>query len=339
MDEATRPVLAWIAAIDGEGGLDAYPGHLARMAQRLVQAGLSAAAVSHALAAANDALTGRLLRRSETRLGPPPSPYAWLSLGSAGRREEALHSDQDNALVYQDIAGADTAYFAALAELTVSGLAEAGLPRCPGGYVATRWRHPLPQWERMFRRWIDQPDPQGLIEAELLLDFRRVHGDLSPAPLDRIMRTGAGRPRLAVQMARAAVLFTPPLRPFGRIRARHGHVDVKRAGIAAIVLLARLYALAAGSVVRPTVLRLAAAAEGGTLSGSGAEELTDAYRFLTDLRLRAQIRKIAAGEPPDNRVQLADLSEAEQRRLRDALRCVRDIQEITARKYHTETVS
>lgn len=339
MDEATRPVLAWIAALDGRDGLHAYPARLARMAQDLVEADLDAHAVSYALAISNDALTGRLLRLAETRLGPPPSPYAWLALGSAGRREEALHSDQDNAVVYRDVTSAGETYFAALTELTVAGLAEAGLPRCPGGYVATRWRHPLPEWERTFRRWVEEPQPQALVEAELLLDFRQVHGDLSPAPLNRILRSGAGHPRFTVQMARAAVIFAPPLRLFGGIRAARGDLDVKRAGIAAIVLLARLYALAAGSVVRPTALRLAAAADGGTLSRDGAGQLTDAYRFLTDLRLRAQVRQIAAGEQPDNRIKLADLTEAEHRRLRDALRSVRDIQEVTARKYHTETVT
>lgn len=137
-------------------------------------------------------------------------------------------------------------------------------------------------------------------------------------------------------MARAALRFEPPLGLFGRIRAEGGAVDLKRHGTAAIVLLARLYALAARSTARSTQERLAAAATAGTLSGSGAQALAEAFRFLMGLRLREQLRSTAAGREPDNRVALDALSSPERRRLREALRAVADIQEATVLRYRTE---
>ncbi len=322
--EATRPALAWVAAVDDLAGLDGYRPLLTAMSASLADQG--AAAVGLALADVNDALTVRIIALAEARLGPPPCAYAWLVLGSGGRREEWLHSDQDNAVAYED---ADAGpYFADLAETVVSALADAGLPRCPGGYVATRWRHPLGEWERIFRAWFTRPDPQGLVDAEVLLDFRTVHGALPLVRLEEIVRTGGDRPRFAVRMARAAVTFEPPLGMFGRIRVDRGRLDLKRAGIAGIVLLARLYALAAGSTVRPTVDRLAAAAAGGTLSLGGAARLTDAYRVLLDLRLRH-----------GNDLRLDALDAERRQELARALRAVRDLQEVTALRYRTDAVS
>jgi CBS domain-containing protein len=205
--------------------------------------------------------------------------------------------------------------------------------------MATTWRHTLDDWQRIFHSWVEGPKPQALVEAEVFLDFRRVHGRLSPAPLDEILRAGSKHPRFLVHMAKAAVTFRPPLGLFGRVRVHRRDVDLKRGGIAAIVLLARLYALAAGSVVRPTLQRLAAAADGGTLSHGGARRLAEDYAFLTDLRLRTQLGRIAHDGRSDNHVSLDELGPDEQQRLRAALRSVHYQQEATALRFRTDSVS
>jgi CBS domain-containing protein len=116
-------------------------------------------------------------------------------------------------------------------------------------------------------------------------------------------------------------------------------VDVKRAGTAAIVLLARLYGLAAGSSARTTLRRLEAAGAAGTLSRVGARDLAEVYRFLTGLRLRHQAEQAEAGQAPDNRIALGDLPAPDRHRLRDGLRLVRDVQEVTASRFATHTVT
>jgi CBS domain-containing protein len=337
--EATGPLVAWVGDLDRLDGLAGYGSRLARLAECLVRAGVEASEVVQVVTAVNDLLTVRLLQLAEIRLGPPPCPYAWLVLGSGGRREQALGSDQDNALVHRDATPEATAYFRVLAETTVGALAGAGFPRCPGGYMATTWRHTLDDWQRIFHSWVEGPKPQALVEAEVFLDFRRVHGRLSPAPLDEILRAGSKHPRFLVHMAKAAVTFRPPLGLFGRVRVHRRDVDLKRGGIAAIVLLARLYALAAGSVVRPTLQRLAAAADGGTLSHGGARRLAEDYAFLTDLRLRTQLGRIAHDGRPDNHVSLGELGPDEQQRLRAALRSIHGQQEATALRFRTDSVS
>jgi CBS domain-containing protein len=338
---ATGHLLDWIDDLDRADRLDRlaeYGDRLAHMARCLVDAGVDAAEIGRSVASTNDALAARLLWLAEAQLGPPPCPYAWLVLGSGGRQEQGLRSDQDNALAYADATPEATEYFTALAQRVVAALLAAGFPLCPGGYMATTWQHTLDDWLGIFRRWVQRPEPRALVEAEVFLDFRRIHGQLSPRPLDAIISAKAPHGRFLVQMARAAVTFRPPLGLLGRVRARHDHVDLKRGGIAAIVLLARLYALAAGSVVRPTVDRLAAAAQTGTLGRGSADRLMQAYLFLTDLRLRTQLDQIAGGGRPDNQVRLDHLSSDDRQRLRSALRTVDDQQRVTALRFRTDLV-
>ena len=121
------------------------------------------------------------------------------------------------------------------------------------------------------------------------------------------------------------------------MRAHDRVIDVKRGGTAAIVLLARLFALAAGSLEHSTVPRLRAAAAAGTLSESDCTQLIAAYGLLTDLRLRNQLDQ--ADGPYDNRVRLDRLTSERRAELRAALRVVREIQQYTALRFATHTVT
>ena len=298
--------------------------------------------VTQAIASVIDALTKRLLRLGEARLGPPPYAYSWLALGSHGRGEPVLSSDQDSALAYGGPRRGDAApdtYFGALATAVVEGLARAGIPRCTGGFMATTWSLPLENYADSFTRWVDRALPAELLRAEVFLDVRPVHGDLDVSRLADILEGGGRRGGFMLQMARAAVTFRPPRVIWRHVRTAHGNLDVKRSGTAAIVLLARLYALAAGSAARTTPLRLEAARDAGTLSVSGVDGLLDAYRLLTGMRLRHQVAQAVAGATPDNLVPLAALTSADRRRLLAALRTIRVMQEITERRFQTHTVT
>lgn len=336
-------VIDEIGDIDRLEPLDAYQGQVLDLIRSGLADGVDVLDLSGAVADANDTLTRRLLGLAETHLGPPACRYRWLALGSHGRREQVLSSDQDHAIAYELPASGEEAaahdYFTALAGLVVPALSRAGLPLCTGGYMATNWCRPLDEFEKLFRSWIEEPRPEALLQAEVFLDVRACHGDLSTDMLDRILLAGGSRGPFRVQMARAAVAFRPPFGWFGRLRTSGSSVDLKLGGTAAIVLLARLYALTAGSTEHSTVPRLRAASAGGTLSRSSAGSLIDAYRFLTDLRLRHQVEQVGEGLPADNRIPLDWLTSEQRQRLRTALRLVRDMQDVTAMRFSTTSVT
>ena len=342
LDEVARPLrlVDGLERLDRLDALDRYQGEIVAAVQRLLaDPSADVLAVTQAIAHVNDTLTRRLLALGESALGARPCDYAWLALGSHGRGEQVLSSDQDSALAHADGAEGAEAYFLALAELVVEALSRAGLPRCAGGYMATDWCRPVGELRRLFAAWVDRPEPAALLRAEVFLDVRPVHGDLPVDVLNRTLVLGGSRGPFQVQMARAAVTFRPPLGLFGRLRTVDSLLDVKRAGTAAIVLLARLYALVGGSSARTTPLRLRAAADAKALSRSGADEVAEAYRFLTGVRLRSQLGQVQAGRPADNLVRMDVLTPAERERLTATLRQVRDLQEATASRFATHTVT
>lgn len=250
--------------------------------------------------------------------------------------EQTLLTDQDNALIYQDDLPEARPYFAHLADFVVQGLLQAGFPPCPGGYMATRWHKPLTEWERLFDRWIQQPSPQELLEAQIFFDFRPVRGNLSLQSLEQLVTHSGQRRIFLAQMARSALQFRPPLGFFRRIREEEGGVDLKKGGIAPIVSLARVYALEAQSPARGTLERLEAAARAGKLSAEGAENLAEAFNFLTRLRLREQLGALRRREAPGNKVPLEALSALERRHLKEAFVLLRELQEALGQRFQTD---
>ncbi len=215
--------------------LNRYGVEITGTVETMFEGGLDVAQIGRVIASLNDTLLRNLLRLAEKALGPPPTPYAWLVFGSEGRMEQALLTDQDNALVYQTDSPAAQRYFKALAERVIDGLIQAGFPPCPGGYMATNWCYPLNKWGQMFKQWVNIPDPQSLLETTIFFDFRAIYGELSTDVLAQIVLDAGDQKVFLAHMARAALEFKPPLGFFSRIRSEDGLVDLKMGGVAPIV--------------------------------------------------------------------------------------------------------
>ncbi|MBO1436599.1 DUF294 nucleotidyltransferase-like domain-containing protein [Meiothermus sp. CFH 77666] len=316
------------------GLLAEYRERLHGIVRQMLAAGFSLPAITRQVSLLNDALTRSLLRLAEARLGPPPCPYAWLALGSEGRTEQALLTDQDNALAYQNPQARP--YFQTLAQQVLSGLMEAGFPPCPGGYMADRWGYALSEWEAHFRAWLAEPQGDALLEAQIFLDFRPIAGSLSLEPLHHYLRQAARSRHFLTALARSALVFTPPLGFLGRIHWEEGQVNLKKGGLAAIVALARVYGLEAGSLARPTLERLRAAAEARLLPREEAEDLSEAFVFLSHLRLKHQLEALSRGQPPSNRVAQSSLSPREQQMLRQVFWRIRQAQQALAGRFRLQ---
>jgi CBS domain-containing protein len=313
-----------------------YAHELAAMVEALVWRNVEASQIGRIVSRLNDALVGSLLRLAEEELGLPPSAYAWMVLGSEGRMEQALITDQDNALAWEEDSPAARTYFPRLAERAVEGLLAASFPPCAGGFMATRWHRPLAEWRRLFAGWVATPEPQALVEVSNFFDFRPVHGALALAPLEAALERAGREGIFLAHLARTALRFRPPIGAFHQVRREPGGMNLKADGILPIVGLARLYALAAGSRARPTIERLAAAAAAGTLSGEGASTLDEAFRFLLRLRLRGQLEALRRGAAPGPGPRLEDLSPLERQMLKETFLAIREVQEATALRYAIE---
>jgi CBS domain-containing protein len=324
-------------------GLAAYAGEVTAAAVRLIGSGSPAGDVTRFIASAHDALYARVARDGEAALGPPPCPYALLVLGSGARFEPTLRTDQDHALVLADDppTGAGE-WFAALAEHLVATLERCGLPRCPGGVLATNPARRVPRraWQQQFSSWIEEPEEEALLAAAICFDFRQLHGDLdAEVALRPVIRRAAGNRRFLGRLARAALRRRPPLGFLHQLRGdRHGRVDLKAHGTAPIVDLARLVALEAASAELATVARLRAATERRTV-GKTTADLAAAFEYLQEVRLRHQAGRLQAGAAPDDVVALADLGALERRWLKDAFHLLHTCQEGVRIAFQTDLIA
>lgn len=321
---------------------------LGSVVETLVAQDASAHDIGRVVTLIGDAVERRLLQLAEERLGPPPVPYAWLTLGSRARYEQALNSDQDHAMVLHDEATPEhAAYFGRLADLVTDGLVEAGYPRCPGDMMATnpQWRVSLAEWRQQFDSWFARPSPEALLHASTFLDLRHVAGDADlAARLREHVRRGSSRSRLFLDhLAKQAYSAHPPLGIFrGLVVDKTGEdrdtLDIKRGGAGIVVKVARVHGLDVGSRATSSRARIADAVDAGRLSATMGSDLRDAWEFLSYVRLRHQAAQVRDGAAPDNRVRPDDLSTFEKRHLREAFRVVRLAQQALAQRFQVTEV-
>jgi CBS domain-containing protein len=326
-------VLRLVEKLPDRDSLPGYSRKVTEMVASLLAGGLRPVVISGFVAQLNDALMKRILHWAEEDLGEPPAPYAWIALGSEGRQEQALLTDQDNALVFADEGAPSREYFTALADRANADLSAAGFPRCPGGYMARNYTGTLTEWRDRFAAWVADPTAQGVLEAAIFFDFRRVAGTLSLEPLQEVLDGIPRKDSFLRSLIRQALEFRPPPLLVMRLRGGASELDLKRQGIAPVVFLARCYALAVGSHARNTLERLQAATRAGMMGPDASATVMEAYRFLLGLRLRLQLRMITEGKPATNVVALSQLSAIERSRLKDSLQAIGSWQDKAAYRY------
>ena len=325
--ERHHPALLW-RAIRAAGGVEEIARHrseLPRLVQGLVDAGERPRSTCRAITAVSDAVAQRLLLLAEAELGPAPAPFAFIVLGSGGREEQTLVTDQDNAIIFDPPAGTDPtaaqAYFSAVGERVCDWLDQVGYPLCKGGMMARnpRWCAPLAVWKEHFSGWIHAAEPKDLLDFNTCFDFRCIHGDegLAVALRRHVLTEIAGTPSFFANLARNALHHRPLLGFFGKIvadTAAHGSqrtFNVKEA-TAPIVSFARLYAFRDGVAETSTFDRLGRLRDTGVLTPADGEEISQAYRFLMSLRLAHQLEDVRAGRAPTNHIGLEVLTQVEE---------------------------
>jgi CBS domain-containing protein len=279
-----------------------------------------------------DTLTTRLIDFATARHGPAPTPWAWLQLGSAARREFTLGSDQENALAFADSedGAAHDAYFEQLAQDVNDGLARCGFAPDPNRVLARNrlWRMTQSEWLRVFEECLEAPDESHLIRATVAFDFRHAGGGLEIVPpLVAVLRRTPEFPDFVRQLARSATSFRPPLGfrgslAVGRGDGERGRVDIKRGGVIPIANLARFHALTNGVTISATLDRLVAAQEVGALDAETATGLREAFAVVSRIRIAHHAAQVEARVPIDNLVDPKQLAPLTRNELREAFRVV-----------------
>ncbi|MFO7923641.1 MAG: DUF294 nucleotidyltransferase-like domain-containing protein, partial [Bacteroidales bacterium] len=269
-------------------------------------------------AAFSDAITKRVIELAIEKTGPPPVKFAFISLGSEGREEQTLKTDQDNAIIYQGKYSEEVnEYFLQLSEKITSWLSDIGYEYCIGEVMANnpRWCQPVSKWKEYFREWVENSDPESILDTSIFFDLRFVYGDKSL--VDEL------KTEIIKIIDAKAVFFAHLAKSVHRSKVvtsfeKHKTIDLKKAMLP-VVGFARVYALKNNVNETNTVSRLKSIIDRENINKSFLEEIVKAYEYLMFLRFRLQIAKILSNENPDNSLRTDELTNIEKATLKAAL--------------------
>ncbi|WP_392339815.1 DUF294 nucleotidyltransferase-like domain-containing protein [Moritella marina] len=309
---------------------------LPKLQVSMAKLGASADYLGKNISALTMAFTIRLIELAELKLGSAPVGYAWLCAGSQARQEQLVYSDQDNALIIDDSATPQQeAWFEAFAHFICDGLAACGYIYCPGNIMATnpQWRQKKRVWQSYFNDWVIKPDPQALLNSSVFFDLATVHGDIQLLQDVRrnMLQQTQQNTLFQAHLSRNALLQKPPLGFFRDFVLIHDGknkkgLDLKHNGLAPIINLARIYALAEGIEDVNTIMRLRLAAGTPSLSRTESANLIDAFELLGMLRAEHQAKQLTNGEEADSYLLPKEISRLEREHLKDAFKVIKAMQ-------------
>lgn len=308
------------------------------LVKTLIEGGAKARNITRAITAVSDAAVERLIDLAVEKLGPPPAAFSFIGLGSQGREEQTLSTDQDHAIVFQDVPESDVPavqrYFLTLGEEVSSGLQASGIPLCLGKIMADnpQWVQPLRTWKSYFETWLRTAEPQDILDIQIFFDFRRLAGERTYiGELRRhIEETLRQEPPFLLHYAQSALQYKTPISFFGNLVPEATKEGVRsfnlKDALMPVVNLARLYAIRHAIPETNTLDRLRALADIGELRRPLHDDAVRVYDFLMQLRLGHQAGLIGRGLEPDNNIDPRTVTPLEETLLKQSFAHISNIQ-------------
>ncbi|MFO7617146.1 MAG: DUF294 nucleotidyltransferase-like domain-containing protein [Bacteroidales bacterium] len=272
------------------------------LAGSLIEAGADPVTVVRFISQVGDAICKRLVQLILDASGPPPAEFAVIQLGSAGRGEQTLATDQDNALIFADVNDhqleATREWFLEFGRKLNERLAQAGYRKCTGNVMAgnPKWCQPLSRWKNYFSRWTRNPGPDELLEISIFFDFRHACG--SEALVEEL------REFVQAELLTNDIYFhfmAAAWKPFapGRQASSAPAVNLKRL-LMPLTGIVRLYGMRHDARQLSTFDRCAALYKKGIFSRELFTGTTEAWKLLMKLRLTSQHGALLSCSEPDN---------------------------------------
>jgi len=310
-----------------------------QLIQSLINTGAKAQNVTRFLTTVSDAILKKLIGFAIDEMGAPPARFAFLILGSEGRKEQTLKTDQDNAIIIEDLpdkqAEEAMGYFLSFSEKVCGWLDEVGYDFCKGGVMAKnkQWCQPLKVWKNYFKYWIRTAEPEALLQASIFFDFRDGYGDTELVDELRgyLFETLSGWAGFFRHLTENAMFFTPPIGFFRNflVESKGEHrdsFDIK-AAMQPVVDFARIYALNNRVAETNTLGRLRQLVDQNILTAQQYQELDTVYSYLMQQRFVRQVKaSTEENGKPDNYINPKKLSRIEQSTLKEIFKRIEKFQ-------------
>ena len=317
-----------------------------QLANNMLAQGVTAEHLTQIISTLNDSLTVRVIELELHAAGLQDLPFCWIALGSEGRLEQTLSTDQDNGIIFPDIQGQSPDILREkllpVAERINKTLDLCGFPLCKGNIMAGNPQlcMSLTEWKNTFADWIHRGDAPVLLNASIFFDFRGIYGDEGLASELRLwLHESIKDNRLFLRrMAENALANRPPLglvRDFS-VSDKEGapnSIDLKINGVTPFVDAARIFCLQSGISETNTLRRLRASADQWKLDKAQIDAWCEAFSFIQLLRLRLHHAQNLHGTPLSNRIDPDTLNELDRRILKEAFRQARKLQALLERIY------
>ncbi|MFV0565401.1 MAG: DUF294 nucleotidyltransferase-like domain-containing protein [Flavobacteriaceae bacterium] len=285
----------------------------------------------------NDAVTERAVEIALEKLPAPPVAFSWVALGSQGRKEQLLFSDQDNAIIFEDVPESEydstQAYFLELAKLVTKSLNKIGFEYCEADMMASNaeWCKSLTEWKKQFSDWILNPDEKAILLSSIFFDFSNVYGNdnLTLALSNHIYKTLDGSSLFFKFLGRDALKSPSPLGFFKQfvVEKNGGQKDlfnIKSRAIMPLVDAARLLILHNKiKGINNTSERFEKMAELEPNNKELFQSCSYAFKALTKFKTKQGILHNNSGKF----IEIEALTKEEQLKLRRCFKPINEIQE------------
>jgi len=297
---------------------------------KIVLSGSSFFDLTRMLCTVNDATIVQIIKLIENK--SLTDDFVWIHMGSLGRKEQVLATDQDNALIHTK------KHSVKFASEFNKRLAKVGIPECSGDYMASnkKWNQDLLTWKNYFKEWFNNPTANNVRYLSIFLDMRPIFGNenIYKELLESIRKNLKDQAIKA--LAHDAIHIEPPIGIFG-IRSLHKGLDLKTYGIYPIVNGIRVLAVDNNLFeVTNTNERLEMLKVMGVVSNEMCHDLLESYGFLQDLRLKNQARAVLNQSNEDNLINIKELRKVDLLILKEVLKIVSSFQKLLMNKYNVK---
>jgi len=302
-------------------------------------------ALTNIVTVINDAITKRIIQLSLDRMqaighGIPPVSFAWIGMGSEGRKAQTVRTDQDNGLIFENVPEEkyDTVkkWFLEFADIVCKGLDICGFPLCEGNVMATNpdLCNSVDKWGDLFKKIIGKADAEELLEASIYFDFRCIYGNQNHALQlwDKLFEYIEINQFFMKEFAQNILEASrPPIKKIAWhlpewFNIKPAPFDIKREATAPLDAAMRVLALQHGISVTHTLERLEKIMELGYISKSLADEVKKAFDFVMRLRFRLEFN-MKDEKNISHEIDPKTLIPLQVRNLKDALKTIYELQD------------
>lgn len=263
-----------------------------------------------------------------------------IVMGSEGRNEQIIKTDQDNALVIKD--GIDVEQYRPYMQNITDHLIDFGYPRCKGNIMVSNpfWCKTVSEYKNETKRWIDAPDMQNYMDLAIFFDSFAVAGDkdLLINLKDDLFEKLHDQDIFMAYFAKATLAFDTPSTVANFMTKVH-FIDIKKTAVFPIVQGIRSLALKEKIRETTTVKRIKILKDRKILEKEKAEELLEAFDVVNTLRLKSQLEKILEYKEIDNQIDTHTLGKIERDLLKDSFKIVIDFKKFISYSFKIDKIS